>query len=41
LNPNDKDRVLMKLVGSEAIESLEESLDCIINDSCSTNLASL
>jgi len=41
LNPKDKDRVLMKLVGTEAIESLEESLDYIINDSSSTNLASL
>jgi len=41
LNPKDKDKVLMKLVGVDAIESLEESLEYIINDSNTTNFASL
>jgi hypothetical protein len=41
IDPKDENRVLMKLVGNEAIESLEESLESIIDDSYLTSLASL
>ncbi len=41
INPKDEDRVMMKLVGNDAIEELEESLELIVNDSYEEELVSM